>query len=181
MKFKSHYQVPLLLERELILITSQHSPHAQSCIVALHSVPGDQRLPLRHYMTYTQTYKGFVSDHSVEHVQCQNGTLLGSRKGVSAHFVAKDSNLFEILTPIWTTCLGFLLMIILIMNKIAFWVICVNACWNEVNAFSYITSRWNLGEANMDFFESGGALAPPALPLSMPMGPILEYLAISKL
>ena len=55
-------------------------------------------------------YIGFLSDHSVEHMQCQNGTLLGSKKGMSGHSVAKDSNLFGILIPVLTTCLGFLLL-----------------------------------------------------------------------
>ena len=77
MKFKSHYQVPLLLERvtDPNNLTTQPT-HAQSCMTSYTLCVRELKIAIRAPHSLTQTHKGFVSDHSVEHMQCQNGIPL---------------------------------------------------------------------------------------------------------
>ena len=122
---KNHYQVPVLLER---VTDPNHLPtqptYAQFWMTSFTLCTRELKTAIGAPYDLTQTYKGFVSDHSVEHMQCQNGIPLQDERKVS--YITRDSSLAGILTPsyIWTTCLSFLYIICNLAKLITHWYLC---------------------------------------------------------
>ena len=77
MKFEKSLPSASTLERVIDPnhLTTQPT-HAQSCMTSYTLCAREMKIAFRAPHGLTQTYKGFVSDHSVEHMQCQNGIPL---------------------------------------------------------------------------------------------------------